>query len=106
MARLKQKDIQDLLRLFDYELNTLSGISKVEKMKIRKKVVNAISTASALNIKKSDLFMSTLEGKLYNVFDIFIDSWGFREKLEKKINEIFNKDIDQPEEDRQPEEDH
>ena len=106
MARLKQKDIQDLLRLFDYELNTLSRISKVEKMKIRKKVVNAISTASALNIKKSDLFMSTLEGKLYNVFDIFVDSWGFREKLEKKINEIFNIDSDQPEEDRQPEEDH
>ena len=99
MARLKQKDIQDLLRLFDYELNTLSRISKVEKMKIRKKVVNALSTASALNIKKSDLLMSTLEGKLYDVFDLFIDSWGFREKLEKKINEIFQKNVDQPDED-------
>ena len=100
MARLKQKDIQDLLRLFDYELNTLSRISKVEKMKIRKKVVNALSTASALNIKKSDLLMSTLEGKLYDVFDLFIDSWGFREKLEKKINEIFQKNIDQPDEEQ------
>jgi len=98
MARLKQKDIQDLLRLFDYELNTLSRISKIEKMKVRKKVVNAISTASALNIKKPDLFMSTLEGKLYDVFDLFIDSWGFRERLEKKINEIFQKNIDQPDE--------
>ena len=98
MARLKQKDIQDLLRLFDYELNTLSRISKVEKMKIRKKVVNALSTASALNIKKSDLLMSALEGKLYDVFDLFIDSWGFREKLEKKINEIFQNNLDQPDE--------
>lgn len=100
MARLKQKDIQALLRLFEYELNTLSRISKIEKMKIRKKVVNALSTASAMNIKKSDLFMSTLEGKLYDVFDIFIDSWGFREKLDRKINEILQKNIDQPVENR------
>ncbi len=100
MARLKQKDIQDLLRLFDYELNTMSRMSKIEKMKIRKKVFNALSTASALNIKKSDLFMSTLEGKLYDVFDIFIDSWGFREKLDKKINEILQKNIYQPVEDQ------
>jgi hypothetical protein len=100
MAKLKQKDIQDLVRLFDYELNTLSRMSKIEKMKIRKKVVNALSTASALNIKKSDLFMSTLEGKLYGVFDLFIDSWGFREKLERKINEILQKNIVQPVEDQ------
>jgi hypothetical protein len=101
MAKLKQKDIQDLLRLFDYELNTLQRMSKIEKMKIRKRVVNAISTTSALNIKKPDLFMSTLEGKLYNVFDVFMDGWGFREKLERKINEILQKNIvEQPIEDQ------
>jgi hypothetical protein len=100
MARLQQKDIQDLLRLFDYELNTLSRMSKIEKMKIRKKVANALSTASALNIKKPDLFMSTLEGKLYDVFDKFVDGWGFREKLDRKINEILQKNIDQPVEDQ------
>ena len=100
MAKLKQKDIQDLLRLFDYELNTLSRMSKIEKMKIRKKVVNALSTISALNIKKADLLMSTLEGKLYDVFDLFIDSWGFREKLERKIKEILQKNIDQSVEDQ------
>ena len=100
MTRLKQKDIQDLLRLFDYELNTLARISKIEKMKIRKKVANAISTSSALNVKKPDLFMSALEGKLYDVFDLFLDSWGFREKLERKINEILQKNIEQPVEDQ------
>ncbi len=100
MARLKQKDIQDLLRSFDYELNTMSRMSKIEKMKIRKKVVNALSTASALHIKKSDLFMSTLEGKLHDVFAIFIDGWGFREKLDRKITEILQKNIDQPVEDQ------
>ena len=102
MARLKQKDLQDLIRLFDYELNTLSRMSKVEKMKIRKKVVNALSTTSALNIKKTDIFMSTLEGKLYDIFDVFNDSWGFREKLEKRINQIFQENqenIEQPVED-------
>lgn len=101
MAKLKQKEIQDLLRLFDRELNTLSQMSKIEKMKIRKRVVNAISTTSALNIKKTDLFMSTLEGKLYDVFDLFLDGWGFREKLEKKFNEILQKNIEKPIEDEQ-----
>jgi len=100
MARLKQKDIQGLLRLFDNELNMLSRISKIEKMKIRKKVANALSTISALNIKKSGIFMSTLEGKLYDVFDVFIDSWGFREKLERKINAILEEDTEQPAEDQ------
>ena len=102
MARLKQKDLQDLIRLFDYELNTLSRISKVERMKIRKRVVNALSTTAALNIKKSDLFMSTLEGKLYDVFDVFNDSWGFREKLEKRIKQLYQENqenIEQPFED-------
>lgn len=102
MARLKQKDLQDIIRLFDYELNVLSRMSKVEKMKIRKRVVNALSTISALNIKKPDLFMSTLEGKLYDVLDVFMDSWGFREKLEKRIKQIFEEyqeDIEHPAED-------
>jgi hypothetical protein len=102
MARLKQKEIQDLLRFFDYELNAMSRMSKIEKMKIRKRVLNALSTTAALNIKKSDLFMSTLEGKLYDVFDIFNDSWGFREKLEKRINQVFQENrenIEQPIED-------
>jgi hypothetical protein len=102
MARLKQKDLQDIIRLFDYELNALSRMSKVEKMKIRKKIVNALSTISALNIKKPELFMSTLEGKLYNVFDVFMDSWGFRERLEKRINQIFEENqenIEHPVED-------
>jgi hypothetical protein len=75
-------------------------MSKIEKMRIRKKVVNALSTILSLNIKKSDLFMSTLEGKLHDVFDIFIDSWGFREKLQRKIKEILHKSIDQPVEDQ------
>ena len=102
MARLKQKDLQDIIRLFDYELNALSRMSKVEKMKIRKKVVNSLSTISALNIKKSDLFMSTLEGKLYGVLDVFVDSWGFRERLEKKIHQVFEENqenIEHPVED-------
>ena len=102
MARLNQKDLQDIIRLFDYELNALSRMSKVEKMKIRKRIVNALSTTSALSIKKPDLFMSTLEGKLYDVFDVFVDSWGFREKLEKRIGQIFEEnqeDFEQPVED-------
>ena len=94
MGRLKQKDIQDILRLFENELNSLSRISKVEKMKIRKKIVNALSSTLALNMKKPEIFTATLEGKLYDVIDLFIDGWGFREKLARKIGDKLQKPPD------------
>lgn len=100
MSRLRQKDIQDILKLFENELNTLSRLSKIEKMKIRKKIVNALSSAVALNINKPELFMSTLEGKLHDVFNEFTDGWGFREKLARKVGEKLKKKPDHPTEEQ------
>jgi hypothetical protein len=96
MSRLRQRDIQDIVRLFENELAVLSRVSKIEKMKIRKKVVNAVSSAVALNIKKPEMFMSALESKLYDVYDLFADGWGFREKLTKKISDKLRQKPDHP----------
>jgi len=94
MGRIKQRDIQDILKLFENELNMISRMSKIEKMKARKRILNALSSSVAMNIKKPELFLATLEGKLYDVFDLFNDSWGFREKLARKIREKLQKKPD------------
>jgi hypothetical protein len=38
MARLKHKDKLEILGLFEQELSTLARMTKVEKMKLRKRI--------------------------------------------------------------------
>jgi hypothetical protein len=102
MGRLRQRDIQDIIRLFENELALLSRVSKIEKMKIRKRVVNALSSAVALNIRKPEMFMSALESKLYDVYDLFADGWGFREKLAKKVGDKLQPQPDHPAAEQEP----
>lgn len=94
MARYQHKDVESILKLFELELSTLHNLSRIEKMKIRKRVANAI--LPALNASKSepDMFLNMVEGKLRDVFDLFFDGWGFRERLHQRVNNI-NKRIKQ-----------
>ena len=88
MARYQHKDVESILRLFERELSTLHRLSRIEKMKIRKRVANAI--LPALNASKSepDMFLNMVENKLRDVFDLFFDGWGFREKLHQHVGII------------------
>lgn len=90
MPRYQHKDVESILKLFELELSTLHNLSRIEKMKIRKRVVNTI--LPALNASKSepDMFLNMVENKLRDVFNLFFDGWGFREKLLKRIK-IINK---------------
>jgi hypothetical protein len=94
MPRYQHKDVESILKLFELELSTLHNLSRIEKMKIRKRVANAI--LPALNASKSepDMFLNMVEGKLRDVFDLFFDGWGFRERLHQRVNNI-NKRIKQ-----------
>jgi hypothetical protein len=41
MARYQHKDVESILKLFELELSTLNRLSRIEKIKIRKRVANA-----------------------------------------------------------------
>ena len=90
MARYQHKDVESILKLFELELSTLHSLSRVEKMKIRKRVANAILPALAASKSEPDMFLNMVENKLRDVFDLFFDGWGFREKLHQRVDYIIN----------------
>ena len=87
MASLNKKDIGEILKLFENELNLLIRIDKLEKMEIRKKIKDVVIPMSEMDIKKPNIFMDIIEEKLHDVFDLFIDSYELRKKLERKLTE-------------------
>jgi len=89
MARYQHKDVESILKLFELELSTLNRLSRTEKMKIRKRVANAILPALAASNSKPDMFLNMVENKLRDVFDLFFDGWGFREKLHQQVDKII-----------------
>ncbi len=73
--------------MFENELNLLIRIDKLEKMEIRKIIKDVIIPISEMDIKKPNIFMDIVEEKLHDVFDLFIDGYEFRKKLERKLTE-------------------
>jgi len=89
MARYQHKDVESILKLFELELSTLHNLSRIEKMKIRKRVANAILPALASSNSQPDMFLNMVENKLRDVFDLFFDGWGFRERLHQRVDNII-----------------
>ncbi len=87
MGSLNNKDIQEILKLFENELSLLIRLDKFEKMEIRKRIKDAIIPVSEMDIKRSNIFMDIFEEKLHDIFNLFIDGYEFRKKLERKLSE-------------------
>ena len=87
MATLNTKDIGEILKLFENELNLLLRMDKLEKMEIRKRIKDVIVPMLELDIQRPNIFMDIVEEKLHDVFDLFIDGYEFRKKLERKLTE-------------------
>jgi hypothetical protein len=88
MIRYQHKEIEAILKLFEKELSTLNRLSKIEKMKIRKRVANSILPALTLSNSEPDIFLNIVENKLKDVFALFFDAWGFRERLYTLLDRI------------------
>jgi hypothetical protein len=88
MIRYQHREIEAILKLFERELSTLNRLGKFEKMKIRKRVANSILPALNMSRSEPDVFLNIIENKLNDVFNMFFDSWGFRERLHSLVEKI------------------
>jgi len=88
MNRYRQSEIEAILKLFEKELATLNRLTRIEKMKIRKRVANSVIPALSASNSEPDAFLNIIEAKLRDVFSMFFDSWGFRENLRQQVGKI------------------
>jgi|GEM_PF-1888932 len=91
MPKLKNRDVQKVIRLFDNELILLQRLSKVDKMRLRRRIVNIVQPALRSPIATPQIFMGTVDDKLANVTRLFFDRHGFRIKLANQVAALFKK---------------
>ena len=81
MSNLKLEDIKEIIEFFEKELNTLGGISKVEKMKMRSRVLNVLKPALSSDNPRSRAIIELVEDKLNDILKQFRDGYSFKKKL-------------------------
>jgi hypothetical protein len=91
MAKLRNRDIQKVIQLFDNELVMINRVSKIEKMKMRKQIVNVVQPALKLTTMKPEVFILEVEKKLSAILRQFIDSYGFRNRLTDVVRQLYQK---------------
>jgi hypothetical protein len=91
MSKLNQDDMQDIIKIFENELNTLRGVPKVEKMKLRKRIVNVLNPALTVSNPRADAIMRMVDDKLDDVLDLFLDKYGFKKKFSYLLSEKLRK---------------
>ncbi len=76
MAKLRTKDIQKVIQIFDNEMLLIQRVSKIEKMKMRKKVVNIVQPALTSATMTPETFMLEVETKLSHSYkQIYRQLW-------------------------------
>ena len=91
MAKLRTKDIQKVIQIFDSEMLMMQRVSKIEKMKMRKKVVNIIQPLLTSGTTTPEIFMLEVETKLSQIVSQFIDGYGFRNRLNETVRKLYEK---------------
>ena len=87
MPRMRQKHIGEIVKLFELELHCVSQVARAEKMKMRKRIVNVVIPALMVSDQTVKVFMGQVEEKISDVLDTFVDSWGFRKKLARRVDQ-------------------
>ena len=91
MAKLRSRDIQKVIQLFDNELLMIPRLSKVDKMKLRKKIINVLQPALNSTTMKPEVIILEVEHKLSAILRQFIDSYGFHSRLTDVIGKLYQK---------------
>jgi hypothetical protein len=92
MAKLRNRDIQKVIQLFDNELFMLTRASKIDKMKMRKKIVNVVQPALKLTTMKPEVFILIVEKKLSDILRQFLDTYGFQKRLSDVVRKLYQKE--------------
>ena len=95
MPKLRHRDIQEVIQLFENELTMMGRVGKVEKMKLRRKINNVVHPALSSAAISPEIFVSTVEEKLSDIVRLFMDPHGFKEKLIFKVRELTEKEDEQ-----------
>ena len=85
----KEKTIQEILELFENQLNLLSQKDRLEKMEIRRRIRDVIQVIIRMDIRRPEIYMEIIEDKLDDVFNLFFDGTEFKKKLSKKIEQTL-----------------
>ena len=89
MAKLRNRDIQKIIQIFDNELMMLARIGKSEKMKMRKKIVNLVQPALKSSTTQPEVFILEVENKLSDIISLFIDTYGFHNRLADTVRKVY-----------------
>ncbi len=68
MARLSDRDVQDILDLLENEVNSLSRLSSVEKMKMRSKIRRQSTWLLEWNDPSAENILQKLQWRLADLF--------------------------------------
>jgi len=91
MAKLRDKDIRKVIQLFDNELLRINRVSKIDKMKMRKRIVNVVQPALKLTTMNPEVFLLEVEKNLSAILRQFSDSYGFHGRLTGVIHKLYQK---------------
>jgi hypothetical protein len=86
MKKLSATDTQRIIQMFENELNMVHGVSVIEKMQYRRKIMNVLMPAFAVSDVKVEPVMGMVEQRLSDVLRIFQDGDAFKEKLRRELN--------------------
>jgi hypothetical protein len=84
---MRQKYIGEIIQLFEIELHCVSQLARAEKMKMRRRIVNVVMSAFMAQNQTVKVFMGQVEENIADVLDTFVDPWGFRKKLARRVDQ-------------------
>ena len=85
--RLIYKDIPDILKLFEDELSYVHDLTKIGKMKFRRRVGDILKPTLQLGDRKPEAIIRLVDDKLSAEISLFLDKREFKNKLLQKLEE-------------------
>ena len=84
---LGRSDIEQIFKMFERELMSMSKLDKIEKMKIRKKITDVLKPALEARNPKAKMILALIDDKLRGILRLFFDEYEFRNNLERFLLE-------------------